>query len=359
MSPSETPHTASTAGVTTTRSGPIDRARFDELLDLLAKAGPREDFEVFSNEKLAGHSTLRIGGPADLFLRARTQNAVRAALAASHDLDIPVLLLGGGSNLLISDEGWRGVVVHVACDRMEFEGNECWVDAGVDFLEFIQACCDRGLSGLEFAAGVPGSVGGAIYGNAGCYGKAIGEFVVEASVCDMDGANPRVVPASFFGFEYRDTNLKREPKVILGARIRLAPAPREEIQSVIDSRLEERRVKHPDWQNEPTAGSYFKNLPPEAEGEQRVPAGKVLDKLECRGLRIGDAKVFDRHANIIVNAGSATAQEILTLAEVMRSRVRREFQLELEEEVLFVGSRPRLLPHPDLDEESGAPPTTA
>jgi UDP-N-acetylmuramate dehydrogenase len=352
LSSSRTPATGAGATTHSARTRPVDRARFDELLDLLAKAGPREDFEVFADEALAGHSTLRIGGPADLFLRARTQKAVRAALAATHDLDIPVLLLGGGSNLLISDEGWRGVVLHVACDRMEFGDDECWVEAGADFLEFIQACCERGLSGLEFAAGVPGSVGGAIYGNAGCYGKAVGEFVVEAYICDMDGANPRLVPASFFSFDYRDTRLKHEPKVILGARIRLVPASREEIQAVIDSRLEERRVKHPDWRNEPTAGSYFKNLPAEAPGEQRVPAGKLLDQLQCRGLRIGDAQVFDRHANIIVNVGSATAQEVLTLAEVMRARARREFHVELEEEVLFVGPRPPLLPHPDLEEPS-------
>lgn len=354
MTTPETPRSRPGAGETTdpTQSRPLDRARFDELLDLLAKAGPGADIEVLPGEPLSDHSTLRIGGPADLFLRAKTQNAVRAALAAASDLEIPILLLGGGSNLLISDEGWRGVVIQVACERMEFGDGECRVEAGTDFLEFIQTCCDRGLSGLEFAAGVPGSVGGAIFGNAGCYGKAIGEFIIEASICDLDGSNPRDVPASFFGFQYRDTNLKRDPRVILGARIRLEPAPVEEIQAVINARLEERRIKHPDWQSEPTAGSYFKNLPPEAEGEQRVPAGKILDQVECRGLRIGDAKVFEKHANIIVNAGNATAQQVLTLAEVMRARSRREFGVELEEEVLFVGPRPELLPHPDLDTES-------
>jgi UDP-N-acetylmuramate dehydrogenase len=329
---------------------------FDQFLERLAAVVPQEEFEALFGEPLSRHSTLRIGGPADLFLRAKSQNAVRTALATGSELNLPVLLLGGGSNLLISDDGWRGVVLLVACERMEFQGTECWVEAGVDFLQFIEACCERGLSGLEFAAGVPGSVGGAIYGNAGCYGKAIGEFVIEASICNLDGSDPRLVPASFFGFEYRDTNLKRDPRVILSARIQLTAVPREEIQSVIDARLDERRVKHPDWRREPTAGSYFKNLPPEREGEQRVPAGRVLDQLACRELRIGDAQVFAKHANIIVNAGQATARQVLTLAEVMRSRVRRRFDVRLEEEVLFVGPRPRLLSHPELEEEESTPP---
>jgi UDP-N-acetylmuramate dehydrogenase len=340
------------------RSHAIERALYDEFLDRLSKAGPRAEFDGFNDEPLSHHSTLRIGGPADIYLEAKTPNAVRAALAAANELDIPVLLLGGGSNLLISDEGWRGVVLHVACSRMEFGDGECRVEAGADFLQFIQACCERGLSGLEFAAGVPGSVGGAIFGNAGCYGKAIGEFVIESSICELDGSNPRSVPASFLGFEYRDTRLKREPKVILSARIRLTPAPREGIQALIDERLEERRVKHPDWRSEPTAGSYFKNLPPEREGEQRVPAGKILDQVDCRGLRIGDAQVFPKHANIIINAGKATAQEVLTLAEVMRSRAHSKFGVQLEEEVLFVGPKPKLLSHPDLTEVEGKPPAS-
>ena len=121
------------------------------------------------------------------------------------------------------------------------------------------------------------------------------------------------------------------------------------IQGEIDSRLEERRIKHPDWRREPTAGSYFKNLPPETPGGHRVPAGKVLDHVHCRGLRVGDALVFPKHANIIVNAGHATARDVLTLAEVMKSRARAATGVVLEEEVMFVGERPGLLPHEELN----------
>jgi UDP-N-acetylmuramate dehydrogenase len=304
--------------------------------------------EVLRDEPLSRRTTLQIGGPADALVEARTPEAVRGALAAARRADLPVFVLGGGSNLLVSDEGWRGVVVHVACDRVEFREDHAHVEAGKNFLEFILDCRDRSLTALEFASGVPGDIGGAIYGNAGCYGKSIGEFVIDGVVCDLEGRALTTVPAAFFEFDYRDSRLKRDPHVIVSARLRVEAGSLDLIQGEIDSRLEERRIKHPDWRREPTAGSYFKNLPAEQPGGHRVPAGKVLDHVHCRGLRVGDALVFPKHANIIVNAGHASAREVLTLAEVMRTRARGASGVVLEEEVMFVGRRPELLPHEEL-----------
>jgi UDP-N-acetylmuramate dehydrogenase len=321
----------------------------------LARTVPASELALLEREPMRRHTTLQIGGPADLLVECRTRDAVVRTLAASAKYRLPLLVLGGGSNLLCSDEGWRGVVLHLACERMDFEDEECWVEAGADFLEFIRACRERELSALEFAAGVPGSVGGAIYGNAGCYGQAIGEFLIEADVCEMDGSGRRIVPGSFFEFDYRTSRLKRQPLVLLAARIRMRSGSGELIQAEIDARLEERRIKHPAWRTEPTAGSYFKNLPPEHPGEHRVPAGRVLDQCECRGLKVGGAEVFAKHANIIINAGGATAREALTLAEIMRTRARTRFGIELEEEVLFVGPPPELLEHPELTADSAAP----
>lgn len=317
----------------------------------LAPLVEAREAELLEREPLHRHTTLQIGGPADLLVECRTRDAVVQTLAAAARHRLPLLVLGGGANLLCSDDGWRGVVLHVAAAAVEFETDECWVEAGADFLEFIRACRAREYSALEFAAGVPGSVGGAIYGNAGCYGQAIGEFVIEADVCEMDGSGRRNEPGSFFEFDYRTSRLKRQPLVLLAARIRLRPGSGEVIQAEIDARLEERRIKHPAWRTEPTAGSYFKNLPPESPGAHRVPAGRILDQCECRGLRVGNAEVYGKHANIIVNAGGATARDALTLAEVMRTRARRRFGIELEEEVLFVGDPPELLPHAELTPE--------
>lgn len=317
---------------------------------LVERLGPLGD-RLVADEPMKRHTTLQIGGPADWYVDARSDEDVERALTAAAEVELPVFVLGGGSNLLVSDSGFRGLVVHVANDRVAFEGDGtvARVESGRDFLEFIELCRDRALSALEFAAGVPGDIGGAVHGNAGCYGHSIGEFVIDGVLAPRAGGPAFQVGADWFEFEYRESRLKREQThVLVATRLRLVPAGREDIQAVIDEKLGERRVKHPQWRTEPTAGSYFKNLPPAAPGEHRVPAGKVLDQANCRGLRVGDAMVFLKHANILVNAGQATAQEMLTLAEVMKRRAHAVAGIWLEEEVLFVGPRPALLPHPEL-----------
>jgi len=310
--------------------------------------GPR----LLTQEPLRHHTTLRIGGPADFFFAAITPDELVAALRAGHEIGLPVFLLGGGSNLLVSDEGFRGLVVHNSCEAIQFDGSAVHVECGADFTDLIFRCRDHRVAGLEFAAGIPGSVGGAVYGNAGCYGQDVGQFTVECTVATMDGARVETQPAAWFEFGYRDSRLKRDPHVLLSCLLKLRPGDPAESQKIIDEKLEIRRVKHPQWRVEPTAGSYFKNLPPDwpmpgallSPGTRRVAAGQLLDECGCRGLRVGDAVVFEKHANIIVNAGRATAREVLELAEEMKRRVREKFGVELEEEVMFLGERPRLVP---------------
>ena len=301
-------------------------------------------------EPMRFHTTFRIGGAADFFYGARSPERLLAALCAGHESGLPVFLLGGGSNLLVADEGLRGLVVHNACDAVVFDGCEARVGCGAGFQELIEQCRDRSLAGLEFAAGIPGSVGGAICGNAGCYGQDIGSFVVDCTHATLDGTVVETRPAAWYEFGYRDSRLKRDPRVLLSCRLRLEPGDRAAIQGEIDQKLEIRRAKHPQWRTEPTAGSYFKNLPPGwrmpgaklSPGTQRMAAGQLLDECGCRGLRAGDAMVFPRHANIIVNTGQATARDVLALAEEMKARVRERFGVTLEEEVLFLGERPEL-----------------
>lgn len=312
---------------------------------LAERLGPR----VREAEPMRAHTTLRIGGPADWFFEAQQSADVPRALATAAEAGLAVFVLGGGSNLLVSDEGFRGLVIHVANHELEFDGEVARVDSGVDFLDFIYRCRDGEWSALEFAAGVPGNLGGAIHGNAGCYGQSIGEFVIDGILAPRAGGPPVTVDAAWFEFDYRESRLKRDPThVLLTSQLRLRPGRRDDIEAVIEDKLEERRVKHPQWRTEPTAGSYFKNLEPAQPGEHRVPAGRILDQVGCRGLRVGDALVFLKHANILVNAGNATAQEMLTLAEIMKRRVALAIGVTLEEEVLFVGPRPCLLPHPEL-----------
>ena len=294
------------------------------------------------------HTTFRIGGPADFFFTARTPERLVAALRAGHEAGLPVHLIGGGSNLLVSDSGLHGLVIRNACEQLEFDGATVRVGCGADFLELILACRERSLAGLGFAAGIPGTVGGALCGNAGCYGRDIGSFVVDCTHVTPDGAVEETRPAEWYEFGYRDSRLKRDPRVLISCRLRLEPGDPAALQREIDEKLEIRRVKHPQWRIEPTAGSYFKNLPSDwqlpgakhSPGTRRVAAGQLLDECECRGLRVGDAMVYPKHANIIVNAGRATARDVLALAEVMKTRVRERFGVELEEEVVFLGERP-------------------
>jgi UDP-N-acetylmuramate dehydrogenase len=305
---------------------------------------------LLTDEPMRLHTTFRIGGPADYFFSARTPDQLVAGLRAGRSLDLPVFLLGGGSNLLVSDDGVRGLVLHNACEAIEFDGTVAQVECGADFLGMIYQCRDRELGGIEFAAGVPGSVGGAIYGNAGCYGQDIGSITIECTHATLDGAVVETRPASWYQFAYRDSRLKREPRALLTCLLQFRKGDGVEIQRVIEEKLEVRRVKHPQWRLEPTAGSYFKNLPPDwqipgakhSPGTRRVPAGQLLDECGCRGLRVGDAQVFPKHANIIVNVGHATAREVLELAAIMKGRVRQRFGIDLEEEVMFLGEKPEL-----------------
>jgi UDP-N-acetylmuramate dehydrogenase len=305
---------------------------------------------LLTQEPLRHHTSLRIGGPAAFYFAALDSHQLVEALKAARELELPLFLLGGGSNLLVSDEGFRGLVVRNAIEGIEFDGTAAHVGCGADFLELIYACRDRDLAGLEFAAGIPGSVGGALYGNAGCYGQDIGSFTIECTIASLDGTTVVTRPAAWFEFAYRDSKLKRDPWVLLSCLLQFHRGERAAIQAVIDEKLEIRRVKHPQWRVEPTAGSYFKNLPPgfqvpglpHSPGTHRIPAGALLDACDCRGLRVGDAMVFPKHANIIVNAGRATAKDVLALAETMKSRVRERFGIELEEEVMFLGEKPKV-----------------
>jgi UDP-N-acetylmuramate dehydrogenase len=178
-------------------------------------------------EPLRHHTTFRIGGPADFFFSARTPDEMVTALRTATELALPVFLLGGGSNLLVSDDGFRGLVVHNAIEGLEFDGTAVHVGCGMDFLEMILACRDGSIGGLEFAAGIPGSVGGALYGNAGCYGQDIGSFVIECTIATPDGARVETKPATWFEFAYRDSRLKRDPRVLMTCLLQLksgAPA---------------------------------------------------------------------------------------------------------------------------------------
>jgi UDP-N-acetylmuramate dehydrogenase len=285
------------------------------------------------NVPLAPRTTFQIGGPADRLAEVSDEGAFAELLAAARELRIPCFVLGGGSNLLIDEQGLRGLVVVNHLRRKRYDGELLHADGGLGFHDIIVDVVAHGLGGLEFAAGIPGTLAGAVWGNAGCYGQAIGDFLVEARWIARDGRLRKVGPEAF-GFVYRDSKLKRNGAILVDMTLRLPQGDRARSEQIIRDNVQLRWEKHP--HGEPCAGSYFKNVPPPDPTERRIPAGRLLEEVGAKLLHVGGAAVFEKHANIIINRGSATASDVLTLAAEMKRRVRERFGIELEEEVTYI-----------------------
>lgn len=304
-----------------------DPARLSEAIEsFAARHGERTGLDV----PLARLTTLRIGGPALAVCRLHTPEDARRFLDNARDLEIPTVFLGGGSNVLADDGGFRGLVLQVATTDLDIRGDTVRAGAGLGFDDLVAATLDAGLVGLEFASGIPGTLGGALIGNAGCYGNEIGEFLAEATILRSDGAVETVGPEAF-AFTYRHSAFKSSRDLVLDAVLRLERGDVAVAGETRDGIIAERRRKHP--VDLPCAGSYFKNLPPEIPGGRRRAAGALLDRVGARDMREGDAAVFERHANIIVNEGAATSRDVLALAERMKAAVAGRFGVRLQEEV--------------------------
>lgn len=296
----------------------------------LARRLVAADCEVVAMQPLRELTTFRIGGPAGLVGTVKNAEQARRFLDFAHQNGLPWVGLGGGSNILADDAGYAGLVLHVATDAFAVAGESVRIGAGLDFDAVIARTLAEGLVGLEFASGIPGTVGGALVGNAGCYGHEIGEFLVEATVLRPDGRIVTLGPEDF-GFAYRTSALKEKPDLVLDLTLRLGRGDLTAAAAERQEHLDDRRRKHP-W-DIPCAGSYFKNLPPERPGERRRAAGRLLEAAGAKAMREGDAEVFEKHANIIVNRGAARAIDVLRLAARMKRAVREQFGEELSEEV--------------------------
>lgn len=315
-------------------------------LDEILKKLPAE----LADQVLRGHdlrraTTLQVGGPAEVFCRARTTEQARRFQDLAATADLPCFILGGGSNILADDAGFPGLVLRIETDRFTPRGTVLGVGAGLDFDTLIQRCLAEGLTGLEFASGIPGTVGGAVMGNAGCYGHEIGEFIREAVTLGQDG-RVRRRGGDEFGFRYRATDLRESGEILLEVTLELERGDVQAAAEVRRGHLADRARKHPG--DLPSAGSWFRNLPPPEPGARRVAAGLLLEQVGAKDFVEGDARVFPRHANMIINAGQATSDQVRRLAERMQRAVRERFGVDLIQEVRY------LAPHA----ESGAPPST-
>jgi UDP-N-acetylmuramate dehydrogenase len=284
------------------------------------------------NVPLSALSSFGIGGPADLFFEARTDNELETAVSLAVAEHYPVYVIGGGYNLLFDDAGYRGLIVRNRLEGVVRDGQRLRVGSGTGLACVLREALGAGLAGLEFLAGIPGTVGGAVFGNAGAYGWSIGDVLESAEVFTPDGGRAAVARDGL-GFGYRDSALKRAPGIVLSCDLLCSPGDSRESEARIRDILEKRRAKHPPH-GTACAGSYFKNSS-SATGA-RIAAGQLLDQAGARGRSVGDAAVSDVHCNFIVNRGEARAADVLRLAEELKELVHRAFGIRLEEEVIYL-----------------------
>jgi UDP-N-acetylmuramate dehydrogenase len=286
-------------------------------------------------------SSFRIGGPADLFFEAVTCEELAAAIGFARKAAVPHYVIGGGYNILFADEGYRGLIVRNRAQGLAPGPGPGEVEAlsGTPLSRLLQYALDGSLEGLEFLAGIPGTVGGAICGNAGAFGRAMSDVFVGVSLLGDNGTERPATPEDM-AFGYRHSALKTRPAIVLRAVLRAVPGDPARILKTVRENLECRRDRQPSW-GTPCAGSYFKN-PVLADGK-KVPAGRLLEDVGAKELRVGDAAVFEGHANFLINRGGATAADVLALAAELKKRVRERSGILLEEEVIYLpgsASRP-------------------
>ena len=282
-------------------------------------------------EPLARYTSFKVGGPADYFVEANTGRGLSACLRVLACRGVPVLLLGNGSNLLVSDRGVRGVVVRL---RGEFRRVR-WRDAGADVgaayavSRLVRETVRRGLGGLEFAEGIPGSVGGSLVMNAGAYGSEMERIVTRVEAVD-GGGEPLVFARDELSFSYRETRLP-EGAVVTRVGLALTPETPDSVDARMRAIMARRRESQPS--GHPNFGSVFRNPP----GDH---AGRLIEASGLKGLRVGGAEVSRRHANFIVNRGDARAEDVRRLIEQVSSRVESRFSVTLQTEVRFAGEWP-------------------
>ncbi len=294
-----------------------------ELATLLAPASV-----LRLNEPLAKRTTLRVGGPAEIYVEPADEVELAKVLRFCRDHDVPFFLLGRGSNLLIRDGGIRAVVIHLgthALSHIEVEGEQLRCGAGAKLKDIALTAKRHGLGGLEFLEGIPGNLGGALRMNAGAMNGWTFEVVERLRFMDYAGVVHERA-ARNVETTYRSCPLLKSA-VALGAVLKGRPAPREQIEAKLAECQQKRWTSQP---KEPSAGCIFKNT-------KTVPAGKLVDELGLKGTRVGGAVVSDVHGNFIVNDGTATARDVLALIEIIRRTAREKRAIELETEVEIVG----------------------
>lgn len=285
------------------------------------------------NINLSDYSSFRVGGKADYFFEVTSVDELKRAILLAREYPLPYYLIGGGYNILFDDDGYRGLIIRNNIKGLiKREQEEVEILSGVSLRQLLQFLTEGGLAGLEFLAGIPGTIGGAISSNAGAFNQGIGDFLAEAFLLDREGKEIKV-QKDYFEFSYRQSNLRKKQAILLKAVFKVQGGDKKKVKKAIEENLKIRKDKHPPEETA-CAGSYFKN--PVLPDGKKVSAGFLLDRIGAKGLRIGRAAVYPGHANFIINLDRATAKDILSLVQELKERVKDKFNVELEEEVIFI-----------------------
>jgi len=299
---------------------------------------------------LKDHTTFKIGGPARYFFVAQNEKDLKNAILWAKKKKIPFFILGGGSNVLFSDEGFRGLVIKLRNTRYEIRNTKVTAEAGVPLQKLVLETAKKGLSGLENLAGIPGTLGGAIWGNAGAFEREIGDLVEEVKIFKIENCKLQIAKLKNKDckFGYRDSIFKKRKNwIILESTLKLKKGKRKEIEEKIKEILKLRKEKQP--LEFPCVGSVFKNVsiekvPKKIQERFRekikngfLPAGVLIEVAKLKGYQIGGAKISEKHANFIVNVGNAKANDVMQLIEKIKKEVKKKFRVQLEEEIGLVG----------------------
>ena len=297
------------------------------MYDYIRTIVPAE--RLLFHEPMSRHTTFRVGGEAECMAVVETKEELSQLVSYLGRIEQDYFVLGNGSNLLVGDKGYRGIIVKLGprLSAVGVEKNHIAAGAGVLLSKVAYAARDAGLSGLEFAAGIPGSIGGAIVMNAGAYGGEMKQVVQMVRVMDKEG-EILTLDNDTMEFGYRTSIIRDRPFIVLGVVLKLTPGNKEEISAKMEELMKQRKSKQP--LEYPSAGSTFKR----PEGYY---AGKLIMDAGLRGYRIGGAQVSEKHCGFVINAGGASAADIREVIEEVQERVKDRFHVRLEPEVIFLG----------------------
>ncbi len=299
----------------------------EQILNKLREIADSE--RVLINESMSKHTTFKVGGPADIFISIKDTKEAIEIIRLLCDFNIPYFIIGNGSNLLVKDEGYRGVIIELGKHFSSIEVNENTItaDAGALLVKVANEAYKASLSGFEFASGIPGSVGGGVFMNAGAYGGEMKDIVESVTLLNTKSCEITVKSCSEMEFAYRYSIAKKEPLIILSAKFNLTHSDKESIKEKMDNLKALRVEKQP--LEYPSAGSTFKR----PEG---YFAGKLIQDAGLKGYTVGGAMVSEKHSGFVINKGNATASDILTLISDVQRIVYEKFEVRLETEVCML-----------------------